>query len=342
MLYDSNRRLGGPWLCIDPSTDSGSCSSAAYAEEFTIDINPGEGQLMFIGVGDPPDDYDLGAPDGDRDADGDLGQSMATLPADQAAAWLQQVALAAGSLATSAANLRSWAAAEQSVRADLGLPTFDALPTGENAPPAGSSNLSYYAQSGIWTAAAANDQSKLLAAADFLGSCLTDAQSGARTLNFNDGDVFVGSLPGDPYRVLMQAPAGGGAPVPTVLDAQGTVQGTLGFIQFVVGAAVLAVVSLAAAYAVGKLCDYLAQKHHDEALNQIADNQNKLVASGQETPAQATAQTNAMTALANASKVNPPAASPLNVGTVVLSVLGGTALGVALDKLLTHLTRKAA
>ncbi|MGH8750059.1 MAG: hypothetical protein ACREU5_13265, partial [Burkholderiales bacterium] len=291
MLYDSNPRLGGPWLCIDPSTDSGVCSSAPYEEEVIIDINPGEGQLMFIGVGDPH------TADG---AGGDLGDTPPTLPPDQAAAWLAQVQIARDGLDASRANLRSMSAAMSTVRTDLGLPQFDSLPAGESAPPAGISNLNYYAQTGLWTSAASNDQSHLLAAADFISSCLTDALAGKRPLAFNAGDVFVGTLPGDPYRVLMQTPPGGSAPVPTVLDAQGNVEGTLGLIQFLVGAGVVAVVSLAAAYAIGKLCDYLAQKHHDESLNAISDNQTKLIASGAETPEQAAAQTQAMTDLAKA------------------------------------------
>lgn len=331
MLYDSNPRLGGPWLGIDPSVDSGACSNAPYAEEFTIDVNPGEGQLMFIGIGDPPDD-ELG---------GDLGQDAPTLPADQAAAWLSQVQIASDSLRASAANLRAFAASAKEVRADLGLPAFDPLPAGETAPPAGISSLNYYGQTGLWTAAAETDQGKLLAAADFLSSCLDDGIAGTRTLNWDGGDVFVGSLPGDPYRVLMQTPPGGAGPVPTVLDAQGTVQGTLGFIQFVIGAAVLAVVSLAAAYGVGKLCDYLSQKHHDEALNQISDNQTKLVASGQETPAQALAQTQAMTSLATAMKL-PQAATPIGWQGFAVAGVAGVALGVAVDKMITHFFRKAA
>jgi hypothetical protein len=328
MLYDSNPRLGGPWRCIDPSTDSGACSNAPYAEEFTIDVNPGAGELMFIGVGEPPWE--------DDGRGGDLGQGEETLPADQADAWAEQVQIAQASLQASAANLRALYAASQSVRSDLGLPAFDTLPAGENAPPGGLSNLNYFGVSGLWTQAAANDQAKLLSAADFAASCLGDALAGARTLNWDQGDVFVGSLPGDPYRILMQTPPGGAGPVPTVLDAQGQVQGTLGFIQFIVGAAAAAVISLAAAYAVGKLCDYLSQKHHDEALNQISDNQTKLVASGQMTPAQAAAQTQAMTSLASASKLptSSPLASSISWGGLAVAGVVGGALGFALDRML--------
>ena len=104
----------------------------------------------------------------------------------------------------------------------------------------------------------------------------------------------------------MQTPAGAAGPVPTVLDAQGHVEGTLGILQFLVGAGIVAVVTLAAAYAVGKICDYLAQKHHDDAMGKVSDNQTSLIASGKMTPEQAKAQTDAMSALATASKIDEP------------------------------------
>lgn len=336
MLYDSNRKLGGPWICIDPSLDSGACSNAPCVEEFTIDVNPGDGELMFIGIGDPPE----------GDFDGDLlGDTSETgvLPPAQAAGWLAQVGIARDSLRASAADLRTMYGAMQAVRSDLGIAPFDALPTGDASPPGGLSNLNYYAQSGIWTAAAANDQAKLLAAADFIAGTLDDAIAGTRTLSFNAGDVFVGTLPGDPYRVLMQTPPGGTGPVPTILDAQGNVEGTLGFVQFLIGAAVVAVVSLAASYAIGKLADYLAQKHHDEALAEISANQTQLIAAGKETPEQAQALNKAMTDFAAASIV--PSTTPSffsGWGGVLTAAVGGVALGVAADKLLERLLRSRA
>lgn len=336
MLYDSNRKLGGPWICIDPSLDDGVCSNAPCVEEFTIDVNPGDGQLMFIGIGDPPE----------GDFDGDLGDTSeaGSLPPDQAAAWLAQVGIARDSLRASAADLRTMYAAFQAVRSDLGIAPFDALPTGDAAPPGGLSNLNYYSQSGVWTSGAANDQAKLLAAADFIASTLDDAIAGTRPLSFNAGDVFVGTLPGDPYRVLMQTPAGGSGPVPTLLDAQGTVEGTLGFVQFLIGAAVVAVVSLAASYAIGKLADYLAQKHHDEALAEISNNQTQLIAAGKETPEQAQALSKAMTDFAAASIVpKPPAPSFFaGWGGALTAAAGGVALGIAADKLFDRFLRSRA
>lgn len=331
MLYDSNRRLGGPWVCIDPSTETGACSNAPYVEEFTIDVNPGNGELMFIGIGDPPE----------GDGEGDLGaDAVATLPEDQAEAWLQQVAIGRDSLRASTASLRTAYAGYQAVRADLGMSAFDALPTGDASPPGGLSNLNYYGQAGVWTAAAEADQAKLLSASDFMAQCLDDAINGARTLNFDQGDVFVGALPGDPYRVLLQVPAGGTGAVPTVLDAQGQVEGTLGFVQFLVGAAVLAVVSLATAYAVGKLSDYLGQKHHDESLATISTNQTQLVASGKATPEQAAMLNKAMTDLAAASIVPSTTPSFLSGfgGVATIGVLG-IAIGVVADRAIDYLLR---
>lgn len=324
------------WVGIDPSNDSGAPSTAKAAEEFTIDVNPGGGTLEFIGVGDPP------PPDSD-DAAGDLGDAPELSPA-AAAGWIQQVTIGSASLAAAAARLRGQYQAFQSVRQDLGIAPFDALPTGENAPPAGLSNINYYGQSGVWTAAAETDQAKLLAAADFLSGCLADGANGARTLTFDPsvGDVFVGTLPGDPYRVLLQVPAGGTAPVPTVLDAQGTVEGTLGILQFLIGAAVVAVVSLAAAYAVGKICDYLAQKHHDESLALISTNQSNLIQSGKATPEQAQALSTAMTDFAKASIVPTESLPSFLTGWTGLAVVGvlGTVVGVMLDKAIDHFFRQ--
>lgn len=340
MLYDSNRKLGGPWICIDPSTDSGVCSSAPYAEEFTIDVNPGDGELMFIGIGNPPDDaIDYGAPDGDRDGDGDLGQDATALPADQAAAWVEQVRVCRHSLARSTAELRAMSAGYAQVRADLGQPQYDAA----SESTAGASPLNAYTTSLAWTADAATAEQKLLSAADFIVSCLDGGISGARPLSFDptSGDVLVGTLAGDPYRILLQTPAGAAGPVPTILDAQGTVQGTLGLIDLLVGAAIVAVVTIATAYAVGKLCDYLAQRHHDDAMTRISDNQTQLIASGKETPEQAAAQTSAMTDLAKASIV--PSSSLLSGFTGLgIAAAIGIALGIGADRLLKHVLPKAA
>jgi hypothetical protein len=323
------------WVGIDPSTDSGAPSQAKPVEEFTIDVNPGGGTLEFIGIGDPPPPFD--------DAAGDLGDAP-ELSAAEAAGWVEQITIGSASLAAAAARLRGQYSALQSVRQDLGIAPFDALPTGENAPPGGLSNINYYGQAGVWTAAAETDQAKLLAAADFLSGCLADGANGTRTLTFDPSsqDVFVGSLPGDPYRVLLEVPAGGTTPVPTVLDAQGTVEGTLGILQFLIGAAVVAVVSLAAAYAVGKICDYLAQKHHDESLALISTNQSNLIQSGKATPEQAQALSNAMTDLAKASTLPKDSLPSFLSGWSGLAIAGGLGAlaGVALDKVIDHFMRR--
>lgn len=317
MEYDSNPRLGGPWICVDPSTDSGQCSPTAFVEEFTVDVNPNGGQLTFIGLGQVPgDELDAGL----------LGDPPpATLPSDQASAWATQLQIARDSLDGSRTQLRALRDAYVSVRADLGLAAVDPPPGEAFA----GSDLAQYAQGGVWSAAAQSAESQLLATADFLSSAMTQGLSGARQLYWNAGDVFVESVPGDPYRVLMSTPAGSSTPVPTYFDATGNPQGTIGILPIIIGAAVLAVVSIAAAYAVGKYCDYLSQRHHDDSLNAVSTNQAALVASGKETPEQAQAQIAAMGDLAKAT-APPPAAGFWTGPTVaVASIVGVVVLGVA-------------
>lgn len=53
----------GSWKCVDPSTDTGACSTAPYLDQFTVDIvdqqNP---QIEFLGLGSPDDGGTLGEP----------------------------------------------------------------------------------------------------------------------------------------------------------------------------------------------------------------------------------------------------------------------------------------
>lgn len=232
-----------------------------------------------------------------------LGDSPAELPADQAAAWLGVLQGTRDYLARSSARLRANSAANAKVRADLGIAPYDATPGegGGGAPP-----LAVYAQTGAWTKEAASAESKLLATADFMVGALDDGLSGKRPLAWHDGDLYVGALPGDPYRVLM-APGPDGTPVPTYFDpASNQPSGQVGILPIVI-ALVVAVVAVAAAYATAKICDYLATKHHDEMLADVAHNQDTLVQSGQMTADQALAQTKALTDLSKASTPPPPA-----------------------------------
>lgn len=321
MEFDSNPRLGGPWICVDPSTDSGQCSPTAFVQEFTIDVNPNGGQLTFIGLGQVPgDDLDVGLL-------GDPPAGATMMPDDQAAAWGTQLQIARDSLDVSRTNLRALRDAYVAVRTDLGMAAVDP-PPGESF---AGSDLAQYAQGGVWSAAAQTAESQLLATADFLSSAMTQALAGTRQLYWNAGDLFVESIAGDPYRVLMSTPAGASAPVPTYFDANGQPQGTIGILPIILGAAALAVVSIAAAYAVGKYCDYLAQRHHDDALSDVSNNQVALVASGKETPEQAQSQLAAMSDLAKASA--PPAAAASSFWTApttaVASIVGLVVLGVA-------------
>jgi hypothetical protein len=342
LLYDSAPRTGGPWKCIDPSVDSGVCSSAPYEEEFIMEIPTGTAEHgTFIGTGAPPVDvlaliekihcercrnfsWLLNGSmlpvlaDGAwhhpscpvirprRSLEGStLGDAPAQLPADQAAAWLGVLQGTRDYLARSASRLRANSAANAQVRADLGIVAFDAPPGegGGGAPP-----LAAYAQTGAWTKEAADAESKLLATADFLVGAMDDGLAGRRPLYWHDGDLYVGAQPGDPYRVLM-APGPDGSPVPTYFDpVSNQPSGQIGFVVAIVVAAVVAVVAVAAAYATAKICDYLATKHHDEMLADVAHNQDQMIQTGQMTPDQALAQTKALTDLSKAS-AKPPSPS---------------------------------
>ena len=81
---------------------------------------------------------------------GTMGQDAPqTLPPDQEAAWIGILGQCKASLDRSAAALRARSAGLAKVRADLGLPANDPMPTGENAPQV--SALTYYVSSHAWT-----------------------------------------------------------------------------------------------------------------------------------------------------------------------------------------------
>jgi hypothetical protein len=314
--YDSAPRLGGPWKCLDPSTDSGVCSSVPYLEQTIVEIVDPSDQT-FMGLGDPAG---AGAP-------GTLGQpppGSVELPPDQAAGWIAQLARTQTSLASSTARLRSNSQALAAVRADLGLPAVDPS-TGEAV--AGGSPLAAYMQSGAWTAEAQAAESKLLQTADFISGCIADGLSGARALYFSNGDILIEAKPGDPYAIRM-APGPNGGMVPTYFDAAGAPAGTLGIFPIIVWAAIVAV-TLAVAYVVGKVCDQLATTHHDDALNKIADQQTALVASGKQTPAQAAGMVAALTDLDKANPTPPSTLQKFLDTFPVIGVLGAAAAGVA-------------
>jgi hypothetical protein len=323
--YDSNPRLGGPWRCLDPSTDSGTCSQAPYTEQIVVDLVAPEDQT-FVGLGSPIDT-------------GTIGQPPSQLPDDQAAGWLGQLQGVQSFLSSAQARLRKNAAAFASVRADLGLPPYDGA--GAAGGEAGSP-LAAYVQSGQWTEAAQAAETKLLQTAQFISQCLDDGLTGRRPLSYQTlangaGDILIGSQGGDPYSILL-APGPLGTLVPTYFDAQGNTTGTLGLAPILIGG-IVAAVSLAVAYVVAKICDQLATAHHDDALNKIATEQSQLIAAGKQTPEQAQAM---VRALADLNKTQAPKPSgweeflqSFPAAAIVGAALAGAVGGFALSRLLS-------
>ncbi|MGH2998994.1 MAG: hypothetical protein ACRDNM_06820 [Gaiellaceae bacterium] len=312
----------GLWKCIDPSVDDGACSSAPYAEQIIVEIvgDPSESGV-FLGLGGPMRD----AGDGTLGAAGDQ-----VMPADQAQGWLDQLAGARNALMRSRTRLAQNAAAFDAVRADLGLPQFDIPSSGPSETPS-TGPLADYVRTGVWTQDAASARTRLLSTADYLVGAINDGLSGKRALTFANGDLFVASVPGDPYGVVVGTNAQGQR-VPMFIDSQGNTTGTLGIVPIVIGAIVLGavVVSLASAWAIGKYCDYLAQSHNDDALNKIATEQQTLVASGKATPDQALATVKALTDLDKANETKPSALGDVLASFPIISLIGAALAGGAL------------
>jgi len=281
----------GDWTCLDPSLDSGVCSSAPYSEEFRIvPRSYDDDKGVFIGLG----------------GSGSLGAAATTqtLPADQAAGWLSLLASTKASIDQAVTYLTTMSAAYAQVRADLGMAQFDTASSAEST--ATQSPIAAYVSTHLWTSAAAAQEQKIVATAQFVSQCLADAQSGKRALYFDSGDLYVESLPGDPYGLLMVADASGN-PVPTYVNLSTKASmGTLGIAPIVIGLVVVAVVALSSAIATWKFCDYLGTAHHDDAMSAIAKGQQQLVASGAATPEQSTQMTKALADLAEASAPAPP------------------------------------
>lgn len=299
LAYDSAARGPSVWKCLDPSTEHGQCSTKPYESEIVIDVDTGA-TPMFVGIGQP---HDVEA--------STLGQTPATstapsqLSPNEAQAWFALLSTTKTQLDRASTRLAANAKAYGAVRSDLVLPPVDATPAPESPGAPGTAPLVAYVNSvssgsPVWTQAASDAEQKLLATASFLSTAIADALAGRRSVSFNNGDMFVQSLPGDAYGVLL-LPNAQGTPVLQYVDVSSNApQGTVGVLPVILIGAVVAVVSLAAAYAISKYCDYLSQAHHDDALTKISNNQKELVQSGAETPEQATAQTKALTDLATA------------------------------------------
>ena len=322
LQYDADPYKGGQWTCFDATSPNGACF-AGYDSEAVVDLEVGPmaertpGQLLALGQ-PPPTTPSSSTPTTPA------AQPAPLSPAQQSA-WIVLLAQAKDRVDGSAAELRSSSQVLDAVRADLGMPAVDPTPaTGEAA---GVSPLAEYGQTFAWTAAAQNAQAKLLQTADFCSGVLGDALAGRRLLYWQEGDLYVGALSGDAYGVLMKPAPGSSTPVPTYIDlSSGATNGRIGFCvaPILVGIAIVSL-SLAAAYAVSKLCDYLSSAHRDDAVQKVADAQQALVASGAQTPEQAQAF---MRAAADLASAPPPGAASKGPSWTDLLAAGAVGLAV--------------
>lgn len=306
--YDASPRGDSVWESIDPSTESGVCSNASIEEQFITAVGADDEPPTFIGIGQPDAASTLGDPD-TLGADG----AGATMPAAQASGWAGVVSNVQAALDGARAHLRSELAAYAQLRADLGLPAFDTSATeGGSATPIADYVSSVNAGAPAWTQSASDAASKLLSTADFVSGALGDALGGSRALYFGaqaggqaSSDLYIGSKPGDPYRVLLAADASGATRI-TYYDTTTSpaASGTLGLAPILIGAIALGVVvvSIATAYAIAKYSETLAEAAHTDMVKKVSDNEAGLVAAGLATPEQATAQTKALADLARATQ----------------------------------------
>jgi hypothetical protein len=314
--YDADPKKGGAWTCFDATSPDGSCF-AGYSAEVVASLEVGPmvveqqpAQLLILGQ--PPL---MGAPP--------AAAATSAMSAEQTAVWVQAIAQAKADLDRSIRGLLFATGQLDAVRSDLGMPQADAA-TGPEA--AGASPVQDYAHNYLWTTAAQSAQAKLVQSAMFASGVLGDALSGARLLYWKDGDVFVGALDGDPYGILMKPGPGGGL-VPDYVDlSTGASTGQVGFgiAPLIIGAIAVVVLSIAASFAVTKICDYLAGAHRDDAMNKVAAAQQALVAGGQQTPEQAQAFMRAATDMASA----PGPTTPRGMG--VAEILAAAAVGLVL------------
>ena len=330
LLYDSAPKLGGPVKCLDPSSESGECSTLAYLDEVVIEVDMGQNNDAggtFIGIGAPPPQ---GTP-----------TPPATLPADQAAAWITQITNAKAALDASRAQLQTYQAQLVQLRTDLGLPANDPS-RGEGS----TSPLAQYAADHLYTPETQAAESKLLQTAAFLSSVLADGLSGKRPLFFLEAgalggipqaDIGFATLPGDAYGVIL-LPNSSGQPVPTYVDpTNDQPSGTIGLWPILIGAAVGVVLTLAAVWAVSKITDYMTSAHHDDMLQKVADQQSQLVQSGQQSPSQANAFIKSMADLATATTPPPAPANTsswITWGIPIGALILGLGLGFSLNRVL--------
>lgn len=334
--YDADPLNRGRWTCFDATSPDGTCFTG-YESEAVISLEVGPmivdkqpPQLLVLGR--PPF---FGAPlAASSSTSTTTTSSSAQLPPDQADAWVALLAAAKTKLDASLDRLNFFTGQIEAVRSDLGMPDVDPTPPPE-APGAGSSSQSpidVYATGGYaWTSDVQNAQAKLSQTGTFLSGVLGDALAGTRQLYWNEGDLFVTAVDGDPYGVLMKPiGAAGTALFPTYVDVQsGAATGKVGFgiAPILIGLGIV-VASLAAVYAVVKIVDYLASAHRDDAVSKIAAAQQALVESGKQTPEQAAAFMKASADLVSAPPPSAAASSGISIGWLVAAVAGGALAGV--------------
>lgn len=323
--YDSDPAMRGRWSCLDPSVDSGRCSTAAFTGQILMEVVMGtlEQPGTFIGMGAPLEDV------------GTMGAAETQLQAPDVQAWTQILTWLKAENDFSLQQLQQASAAYTAVRSALGLPQYDTATVtavgfgATEATPTSTGPLHDYFTAHQWTAATQTAETQLVATSQFVSSCLADALDGTRATYWNNGDVLIASKPGDPYRLAFVTDASGNQTI-QYLDASGTSTGTmgLGLLDILVGGAVIAAVTAAVAWATVHYVDYLRSAKHDDALSRIADQQQANVQSGTETPAQAQAMLQAATGFASA---GPPSSSPpsMSLGSSLAIAAIGVAAGVA-------------
>lgn len=327
LQYDADLLKRGDWRCFDPSMETGACAGG-YDQEIIVEV----AEVRKMALMEPTQFMAMGQPPPPPQTTGQLSD-------EQASAWLDLLAKGQADLAASAVRLRQSTATLTKVRTALGLPSSDGPPPPE-APGVSNLPLASYVQNYVWTADAQAAESKLLQTADFLSTVMGEGLSGKRPLYWNNGDLFVAAKPGDPFGVLM-LPNPNGALVPTWVDTSSNAPvRQIGIAPILIGIAIVAV-SLAAAYAVTKICDYMATAHRDDAMQKIATEQQALIAAGKETPEQAKAILAAASDLASAP---PPgaAAAGFTVWQLLAAVTGSVAAGLLVGIVGGRLMRVAA
>lgn len=298
--YDADPRKGGAWTCMDATSPDGACF-AGYSAEVVASLEVGpmvveQSPAQLLILGQPPL---MGA------AAPSAAAQTSALSDEQSAVWLRAVSEAKAKLDASIQGLLTATGQLDAVRSDLGMPQYDVAPAGEALGP---SPVQDYAHDFLWTSRAQSAQAKLVQSAMFASGALGEAIAGTRLLYWKDGDVFVGALDGDPYGILMKPAPGGGLAADYVDLSTGATTGQVGFgiAPIIVGAIAVVVLSIASAFAVTKLCDYLAGAHRDDAMGKVAAAQQALVASGQQTPEQARQFMAAAADMASAPGPNTP------------------------------------